>query len=519
MVDLIEALSPEQDEVAVFSALLDRAPDGDAVLRHGALLIAPARCGEIAWGNWQREQGGADLGFCPEDAPACFLYEAEDWLAGRTVVSVDDAASWLRDVTAAAQEPLAPGEVDRLTPGLGEMPAFRAAPKLPSAVNRIFGQTDVPAANFVASAVRPARGFIWRSGRSDERPDLLLPSQWELEGKSVIVPTLCVLGLNVPTDGVPQAASPPFGLLVARLERRAWLGETRGDGKFDRLHVGLRWEPERVDLADLALELEQQIDGEVVSRARFPLEDLADIDQARSLGACSVPLPTIGRGVAFEVSLTTRDHELLDRMGPYPLVEQVSFTISADGSPGQTFSVGDAQDVPLLPDRLGRMQQVDQELADLLQQGAESRILDDRLAAESRLKVELDTARGELLVHDRFFGQDVREWELLRDVKVPVRVLTGKIADEVADIPLHVQARFRPKAPMHERVYLWDGGGLSLGGSPTTFGNAPVSITRLAAPSVEAWRKRFTEMWESDLFHDMPRASDTPEADTSEPST
>jgi hypothetical protein len=509
MVDLIQALSPEQDEVAVFSVLLDRSPDGENVLRHGALLVAPTRCGEIAWGNWQREQGGADLGFCPEDAPAHFLYEAESWLAGRTVVSLDEAASWLRDVTAAAQQPLAPGQVDQLIPGLGELPAFRAALRLPSAVSRIFGQTDVPAANFVASAVRPTRGFIWRS---DERPDLLLPSQWELGRRSLIAPTLCVLGLNVPTDGVPQAASPPFGLLVGRLERRAWLGEIRGDGKFDRLHVRLRWEPDRMDLADLALELEQQIDGEVVSRVRFPLEDLADIGQARGLGACSVPLPTIGRGAAFEVSLTTRDHELLDRMGPYPLLERVSFTISAGGSPGQTFSVGDAQAAPLLPERLDRLQQVDQELADLLQQGAESRILEDQLLAESRLKAELSRARGELLVHDLYFGQDVREWDLLGDVKVPVRVLTGKIAEEMADIPSHVQARFRPKAPMHERVYLWDGGGLSLGGSPTTFGNAPVSINRLDAASVEAWRKRFTEMWGSKHFRDVPRLSDTPEA-------
>jgi hypothetical protein len=507
MVDLIEALSPERDEVAVFSALLDRSPDGEAVLRHGAVVIAPVHCGEVAWGPWQREQGGADLGFCPEDAPARFLQEGGGWLAGRTVVSLAEAASWLRDVTAAAQEPLGSAQIDRLIPGLGEMPAFRAALRLPSAVIRVFPQTDAPAANFLASAVRPARGFIWRSG---ERPDLLLPSQWELGGKSVIAPTLCVLGLNVPTEGVPQAASPPFGLLVGRLERRAWLGEIRGDGKFDRLHVGLRWEPDRVDLADLALELEQQIDGEVISRARFPLEDLDDIDEVRSLGTCSVPLPTIGRGAAFEVSLTTRDHELLDRMGPYPLLEQVSFTISAGGAPGQTFSVGDAQDAPLLPEHLDRVQQVDQELAAVLQQGAENRILEDRLLAESRLKAELDTARGELLVHDLYFGQDVREWELLRDVKVPVRVLTGKIAEEVADIPPHVQARYRPKAPMHERVYLWDGGGLSLGASPTTFGNAPVSIRRLDAASVEAWRKRFTEMWESELFRDIPRLSDTP---------
>ena len=93
-------------------------------------------------------------------------------------------------------------------------------------------------------------------------------------------------------------------------------------------------------------------------------------------------------------------------------------------------------------------------------------------------------------------------------MNVPVRVLTGKIAGEIPDIPSHVKARFRPKARMHERVYLWDGGGLSLGGSPTTFGQAPVGISRLDAASAKAWRKRFDAMWASEHFRDVPRSSE-----------
>lgn len=162
----------------------------------------------------------------------------------------------------------------------------------------------------------------------------------------------------------------------------------------------------------------------------------------------------------------------------------------------------------LLSDHIERLEELDDELKGMLQQGAENRILEDRSAANSTLKAELERARRELLVHDRYFGQDVHEWKLLKDVTVPVRVLTGKISDEVADIPAHVQARFRPKAPMHERVYLWDGGGLSLGGSPTTFGQAPVSLSRLDAVSADAWRHRFEAMWASGVFSPVPRSAE-----------
>jgi hypothetical protein len=503
LVDLIEALSPEPDEVAVLSVLLDRPAHDEPVLRHATLLIVPARCGQVAWGNWQTEQGRANLGFCPEGAPARFLHEAQQWTAGRTVVSLEDARRWMRDVAGAADgQPSLHGELGSLVPELGELPPFRAALRLPAAMHRIFPGADTPSANFIASTARPCHGFIWRS---EQRPGLLIPSEWELARKSVLVPTLCLLGINVPTDGVPQAASPPFGLLVGRMERRAWLAEIRGDGKFDRLHVGLHWDPHRVDLADLAIELEQRLDGEVVSRARFPLEALADINDVKALGKCSVSLPTIGRGAAFEVALSTRQHEFVDRAGPHPLLERVTVTVVAEGSCGQTFSIGDAVGAPMIPEHLERMAQLDDDLKALLRQGAENRILEDRRHAQERLKAELHGARGELLVHDPYFGQDVREWDLLRDVQVPVRVLTCKIAKEKPNIAAHVHARFRPKAPMHERMYLWEGGGLSLGGSPTIFGNAPVSISRLDAASADAWRERFTPLWESEHFRDVPR--------------
>lgn len=103
----------------------------------------------------------------------------------------------------------------------------------------------------------------------------------------------------------------------------------------------------------------------------------------------------------------------------------------------------------------------------MIRNGAQARMVADRQTALDRLGAWLRTARGELLVMDRYFGQDVGDWRLLDDLEVPVRVLTAKIAPPADGLPViaaHVEARHRPKAPLHERVYLWDAGGLSVGG-------------------------------------------------------
>ena len=41
----------------------------------------------------------------------------------------------------------------------------------------------------------------------------------EFEGVTYAPLTLCLLGLLVPSEGVPNAGPPPFGLFVGRLER------------------------------------------------------------------------------------------------------------------------------------------------------------------------------------------------------------------------------------------------------------------------------------------------------------
>lgn len=495
-----DALEAEDDEVLVVSLLLDREEDGTTVLRHGSALIAPEACGRVAWGVWSAEETHKLMALCPETAPASFIHDAGHWIAARAVLSLDRGREWLARLTDAE----ATGACIHW-PASDGLPAFQARVQKPDALIRVLPGTDTSAGCYLASAKRPALGTIWRS---DDRPELLVPIMVEYEGVTYAPLTLCLLGLLVPTEGVPNAGPPPFGLFVGRLERRAWLSDLAGDGPaFEALHVYIGWDPERIDLSDLVLDLEQFVGDELVNQLRAPLEDTIINDEVRTAGACITSLPTIGRGVASRVSLTTRDGALLDRIGPHHLVESVNIGLVVNGQEQPPIVIGSNAPAPGLEERAERQRQVEEQAGELADQGAEGRLLVDRAAAEERLRLAVSRAREELLVHDRYFGQDPDDWRLLDDVPVPVRVVTAKIAADIPDIGDHVRARYRSKAPMHERFWIWRGGGLSLGGSPTTFGHSPVRIGRLSAADSDLLRSVFEGLWESDLFHDVPRQS------------
>jgi hypothetical protein len=320
------------------------------------------------------------------------------------------------------------------------------------------------------------------------------------------MPSRDLIGVHVTPEGVVPGSATPVGLLVGRAERRAWIRESRGTGDFDSFLVDLGWDPTRISLADLELTHEELLQGEMVSATRVRLEDL-DTSTVDALGVCSVALPSVGRRVAHGVSLHTVDGELLDRTGPYPLVERIEMKITANGSELPPVVSGVSDPLPALDERMKRSAEVARDIEAVIRNGAQARIIADRGEALARLTAFLAGARGELLVLDRYFGQDINDWRLLDGVPVPVKVLTGKVAGTAPTIAAHVEARFRPKAPLHERVYLWDGGGLSVGGSPTTFGQAPIRIARLRRAEVAEWRTVFEAEWQSPLYSDIPRAS------------
>ena len=493
-----DALDVEDDEVMIVTLLIDRLRDGHTVLRHGTAVFAPSECGQVSWGVWASRQARRAMALCPETAPPSFVHDAGSWLAARSVLSLEGAQEWLSRLPDGATAGVSVNWQD----GLG-LPAFEAQVRAPTSLIRILPGTDTPASSFLVSAKRPALGTVWIS---DEQPQLLVPNMVDHNG-TWYDPVLCLLGILVPSEGVPQAVPPPFGLFVGRLERRAWLIELSGDGPaFEALHVYIGWDPDRIDLIDLVVDLEQFVEGELVSQLRVPLEDTAISDEVRRAGACVTSLPTFGRGTASRVSLTTREGALLDRIGPHPLVEFVQIGLTTNGHEQPPIVIGSGGPPPGLEERAVRQEEVARQIASLASQGAESRQLVEREAAEDRLKVEIRSARDELLVHDPFFGQDPEDWRLLDDVPVPVRVVTAKIAkDTTPTIAGHVQARYRPKAPMHDRFWIWRGGGFSLGGSPTTFGHSPIWIRRVSAADSDVRRSVFEGLWSSEHFRDVPR--------------
>ncbi len=254
----------------------------------------------------------------------------------------------------------------------------------------------------------------------------------------------------------------------------------------------------------------ERLAGETVLSTRMRLEDL-DLSAVRRLGSCSVSLPTVGRRVTHEVLLHTLEGDFLDRNGPYPIVERVIGTMTADGHTLEPHVFGITDPPPGLEARLARQEQIERELREVVESSAQARMIADRQSAIDRLKEWLEAARGEVLIQDRYFGQHHDDWRLLANVPVSVRVLTGKIAEDedgeplAVAIPAHVEARYRPKAPIHERFYVWDGGGLSAGGSPTTFGQAPVRIQRLRPGDADHCRNEFEALWSSPHFKPVPR--------------
>jgi len=259
-------------------------------------------------------------------------------------------------------------------------------------------------------------------------------------------------------------------------------------------------------MADLELTHLEYLRDEVVSSTRIRIEDL-DTSEVEEAGKAAISLPTLGRSVAHELLLQTLDGELLDKSGPYGIVESVHMTLVVNGHEQPPVVSGVTDPPPELDHRLARADELTATIEGVIQNGAQARVIADRQTALERLAAHLERARGELLVRDQYFGQHAAEWRLLDKVPVPVRVLTGKIAkDEIPWIAPHVQARYRSSGKrIHERVYLWEGGGLSVGGSPSTFGNGPVRMTRIRPSEAEIWRTEFEALWDSELFREVRR--------------
>ena len=506
---LRELFAYEADELAVLSVCAVRAPDDNGwVLVHGSLLLVPEACAQMSWPEWRASQGDRHATRLDPPLPASTTVAGETWLVGRASLAVGSAERWFEALL--EHHAAAAGSGLVTLPAVDPLPPLSARLEHPEALLQVFPDIDSPASSLISGLDRPAQALLWRAPNV---PAFVAPDSVKIDRQWLYSPSGKVAGIHVTSDDVHDAIATARGLLVGRAERRAWISEAHGSGDFEYYLADLGWDPGRIDLADLEVTHVERLGKETVLSTRIRLEDV-DLAAVRHVGRCSVRLPTIGRKVTHEVLLHTVEGELLDRSGPYPLLERIVSTMTVDGHVLTPTVYGITDPPPELQARLERRDRLRAELDELLQNSAQARVIADRETARERLKEMLAGARGELLVQDRYFGQDLDDWRLLDDVKVPVRVLTGKIAMDddgevkLAPIGATVQARFRPKAPIHERLYLWDGGGLSVGGSPTTFGQAPVRILRLRESDVQQSRAEFEALWASPLFSEVPRAPD-----------
>ena len=485
---LRKLFSPAEDECAVLSVCAARRTAAHPwQLAYGSLLLVPRNCAEHSWLDWARARRCSLAAQSSVRLGPSLCIAGETWLLGRTPLELDEAERWFAHLGIAASGATSPISL----PAAGPLPELQAQLIPPDAPLRICPNVDSPVSRLIAGLGRPVQALLWNS--VDATP-LALPQLVQIDGADSCFPSWDIAGLTIVDDDVQARCVPTRGIVAGRVERRAWLGNSRGGGDRE-YHVEIRWDERFIDLVDLELLHLERLGGEIVRSSRIRLDDL-DLTAVRTRGTCSVRLPAIGRRVLHELLLcTVEEGEVLDRVGPHPLVERAVLEASKGGSVPEAFGRATRRPAPDLEETLQRREQLQVGLEAMLQNAAQTRMVVGRRATIEQLKAMLAGVRGELLIQDPYFGSDPDDWRMLDDVAIPVRVLTRKSGKEPAPIGDNVQARCRRKARMHDRIYLWERGGLSVGGSPSTFGKAPLRLARLRTAEVSRWRAEFERLW------------------------
>lgn len=297
-------------------------------------------------------------------------------------------------------------------------------------------------------------------------------------------------------------AAPP-GLLVGRLRRDAWIADARGARPdLQTFDVQLRLDPTRISLWELALDLEEMNEsGELLSARRLRLADT----EVPEHGAdnVTVRMPTIGRKVTRRLRLYDLSGRLLDAAERVRLVEGIHLSVGPIGGEPSVSVIGDGS-IPNLVRRLADLDRSEQEYAALLQAGATDRVVSDQVSGRAGIARRLAAARGGLLIFDPYFGNDARDWDLLRPVACPIRVLTSSIVSTRPPPDLANNATVRgwrvskkQPPPFHDRNYLWEGAGISVGTSPNGLGHR-LSVVDTVEPAIVELLQRNFEVWWAD---------------------
>jgi hypothetical protein len=386
-------------------------------------------------------------------------------------------------------------------PAIGKVPQLSAELNAPAAVLRVLPHVDSSISVLITGLGRPAQAMMW-VGASDAR--LEVPEIVDVDGQRCAGATRNLTGIHItPPHTAPALATAP-GLLVGRAERRAWIRGSKGDGKFELFNVELSWDPDLIGLHDLELTHEQFVGDDIASSVVIRLEDL-DTESVDDKGRCQVSLVSLGRGIRHGVTVRTVDGDLLDRSGPYPLLERVEVGLEINGQAQAPVVVGEIDLPPRLttgPSELGPWSQRSTDPQ------KRSPGTDHRGQSDSRRETDqLSGKRPRRAVHPRSILRPAPRGVASARLRArPDPRVTGKLEKDpsgavaVPTFGPNVTVRYRRKAPIHERIYFWSGGGIVLGGSPSTFGESPLRITRLREAETAEWRQIFEAEWQSSLY-------------------
>lgn len=428
----------------------------------------------LSWSDWVRHERGADLGLAAVGMAARFALKRPTYLLGRESLTVRQGQAWLA------------GALAGTAPVVGALPAAAAslAPTRAPALARA-GNTQ-PAAGYVLKTERPATGFRFVTDASVVVPETLTVS-------SQLVRPANLVGIDLPTGKSRIGEPAPAGVFLGRLSRRAWISGVRYEPKEELFFVNLRLE--RADPYELELEVREYVDGDLADLRRLRLADIRLPAAVKK--RLTVRLPTLGRHLTRTINLYGRGGELLDERVGFNIVESVHFAIAVNGSPGPTITVGEKRTAPLASERLADVARVEQQYEWWLDNGARRRLING-VDASKLLARRLRRASGELLIIDPYFGVNPTDWDLLKSLTLPVRILTGSWAKPAAQPLANIQARKWTKGPppYHDRFYVWGGGGLNVGASPGGLnGHRAFRIDELSEAEMRAIRTVFADWW------------------------
>ncbi|MDQ2740204.1 MAG: hypothetical protein M3Y35_16640 [Actinomycetota bacterium] len=522
VLSLVDRFGVEPDESCVVS--IAAAPlhgQGTRQLVYGSVLFGPSLMVSESWPAWAARtdrfmaQQIANWGVAGVDLTAWREFTAEhaDWLFGRWAVSSPDLpliSAWLTRVARRRGRHVS-RPTDQVHGAGGDRPGSHLS------LSRQLGS----AAHDAGSAAH--RRIPVPAGAPPEGASP--PETWNLAGYPVPSAPLWLLGLPISASPLFSRAhdatsGPEPGLYVGRLERRAWLHAIHVDSAaHDTYVIGVALEEDRVGLADLEIDLEEYLDGNMAAARRLRLGDTAlpstPLAAGSQLARVDVRLRTVGPGAFRQVRLIDRDGLLLDTTDRSPVVEQINIQIKVGGAPAHTVRVGSPVAVGLL-ERLTLADEVQAAYNKLLEDGLPGRVIDDPATGLPRLRALLREAGGELLVLDPYFGWQLVDWDVLADVTAPIRVLsshgyyqpkTGLLTQRKFQAPppgaapqaptLACRTWQTPRPAWHDRLYLWDRRGLVVGTSPSGLGRRAARIDRLGAVEVDGWRKLFETWWAS----------------------